>query len=77
MGIITIAHTNEDNEVKYCKMLGQRASVIIRLDRDKEAEDFMDKNTTRLIIEKNRPTSEEGHAGDMLFNTSTFTMEAL
>ena len=77
VGIITIAHTNEDNEVKYCKMLGQRASVIIRLDRDKEAEDFMDRNTTRLIIEKNRPTSEEGHAGDMLFNTSTFTMEAL
>jgi KaiC/GvpD/RAD55 family RecA-like ATPase len=77
VGIITIAHTNEDNEIKYCKMLGQRASVIVRLDRDKEAEDFMDRNTTRLIIEKNRPTSEEGHAGDMLFDTSTFTMEAL
>ena len=77
VGIITIAHTNEDNEIKYCKMLGQRASVIIRLDRDKDAEDFMDRNTTRLIIEKNRPTSEEGHAGDMLFDTSKFTMEAL
>jgi replicative DNA helicase len=77
VGIITIAHTNEDNEIKYCKMLGQRASVIVRLDRDKEAEDFMDRNTTRLIIEKNRPTSEEGHAGDMLFDTSKFTMEAL
>lgn len=74
VGIVTIAHTNEDGDVKYCKMIGQRASVIVRLDRDKEAEDFVTRNTTRLWIEKNRPTSEEGFAGDMLFDTSTFKM---
>ena len=77
VGIVTIAHTNEDNEIKYCKMIGQRASVIVRLDRDKEAEDFQDRNTTRLYIEKNRPTSEEGPAGEMLFDIDTFTMEPL
>lgn len=76
-GIITIAHTNEDNEIKYCKMVGQRASVIVRLERDKDAEDIVDKNTMNLYIEKNRPTSEEGFAGSMLFNTSTFTMTPL
>lgn len=74
VGIITIAHTNEDGDVKYCKMIGQRASMIVRLDRDKEAEDFTDRNTTTLVIEKNRPTSEEGIAGRMLFDTATFTM---
>jgi replicative DNA helicase len=74
VGIVTIAHTNEDNEIKYCKMVGQRASVIVRLDRDKNAEDFEDRNTMRLVIEKNRPTSEEGFAGEMLFNVDTFTM---
>jgi replicative DNA helicase len=74
VGIITIAHTNEDGDVKYCKMIGQRASMIVRLDRDKEAEDFTDRNTTTLVIEKNRPTSEEGIAGRMLFDTTTFTM---
>ena len=77
VGIITIAHTNEDNDIKYCKMIGQRASVVVRLDRDKDAEDIIDKNTTQLIIEKNRPTSEEGRAGEMLFDTRTFTMEAI
>lgn len=77
VGIITIAHTNEDNEIKYCKMVGQRASVIVRLDRDKNAEDFEDRNTMRLVIEKNRPTSEEGFAGEMLFNVDTFTMAPL
>ena len=77
VGIVTIGHTNEDNEIKYCKMIGQRASVIVRLDRNKEAEDFEDRNTTTLVIEKNRPTSEEGVAGQMLFNTETFTMEQI
>lgn len=77
IGIISIAHTNDDGEIKYCRMLGQRASVIIRLDRDKEAEDFEDRNTTRLILEKNRPCSEEGPAGEMLFDPQTFTMEEI
>jgi hypothetical protein len=77
VGIVTIAHTNDDGEVKYCKMIGQRASVIVRLDRNKEAEDIQDRNTTRLVIEKNRPTSEEGFAGELLFNIDTFNMEAL
>ena len=77
VGIVTIAHTNEEGDMKYCKMIGQRASVIVRLDRDKEAEDVQDRNTTQLVIEKNRPTSEEGKAGAMLFNTNTFTMEEI
>ena len=36
VGIVTIAHTNENGDPKYCKMIGQRASVIINLDRDWE-----------------------------------------
>lgn len=77
VGIVSIAHTNDDGEIKYCRMLGQRASMIVRLDRDKEAEDYLDRNTTTLVIEKNRPTSEEGHAGNMLFDPQTFTMKEI
>jgi twinkle protein len=39
VGIVTIAHTNDDGDPKYCKMIGQRASVIIDLSRDKESDD--------------------------------------
>jgi hypothetical protein len=74
VGIVTIAHTNENGDPKYCKMIGQRASVIINLDRDKEAEDFEERNTTYLRVEKNRPCSEEGPAGRMRFNSDTFTL---
>lgn len=74
VGIVTIAHTNENGDVKYCKMVAQRASVIINLDRDKEATDYEERNTTYLRVEKNRPCSEEGPAGRMRFNSETFTL---
>ena len=74
VGIVTIAHTNENGDMKYCKMIGQRASVIISLSRDKESDDFEERNTTYLRVEKNRPCSEEGSAGRMRFNSETFTL---
>lgn len=74
VGIVTIAHTNDDGHMKYCKMIGQRASVIISLQRDKEAGTLEERNTTYLRIEKNRPSSEEGAAGQMRFNSDTFTL---
>lgn len=74
VGIVTIAHTNDNGDPKYCKMIGQRASVIIDLSRDKEADDLEDRNTTHISVQKNRPCSEEGFAGMMRFNTETFTL---
>ena len=73
VGIITIAHTNEDGDPKYCKMIGQRASVIINLERDKNAEGEM-RDTTRLYVEKNRPTADVGDAGEVLFDLDSFTI---
>tara|TARA_R110000744_G_scaffold96416_2_gene186348 strand:- start:461 stop:1006 length:546 start_codon:yes stop_codon:yes gene_type:complete len=74
VGIVTIAHTNDDGQMKYCRMIGQRASVIIDLKRDKDSDDLQERNTTYLSVEKNRPCSEEGNAGMMRFNTDTFTL---
>lgn len=74
VGIVTIAHTNEDGEIKYCKMIGQRASVVIDLSRDKDSENALDKNTLKLAVKKNRPCSLEGEAGAMVFDQETFTL---
>lgn len=75
IGIITIAHTNDNGDPKYCKMIGQRASVIIDLERDIDAEDYDESNTTYLKVEKNRPASITGNGGAMLFDLKTFTMK--
>jgi twinkle protein len=74
VGIVTIAHTNENNEIKYCRMIGQRASVVIDIQRDKEADNMLDRNTTSLTIKKNRPTGLEGSAGELLFDADSFTL---
>lgn len=77
IGIVTIAHTNENGDPKYCKMIGQRASVIIDLQRDKDADSLDERNTTYLKVEKNRPCSEEGMAGKLAFSTDTFTLKEI
>lgn len=74
VGIVTIAHTNENGDPKYCKMIAQRASVVIDLERDKEADNLLDKNTTNLVVKKNRPCGFEGEAGKLLFDSETFTL---
>lgn len=75
VGIITIAHTNDDNEIKYCRMIGQRAAVILSLARDTEATDDDVRNTTFIKVEKNRPCSTVGYGGCMKFDPKSFTME--
>ena len=75
VGIVSIGHTNENGDFKYCKMIGQRASVIVSLHRDKEATDLEERNTTYLKIEKNRPAAEEGSGGKLRFNYDTFTLK--
>lgn len=74
VGIVTIAHTNENGDPKYCKMIGQRASVIINLHRDKESDDLRERNTTHLTVQKNRPCSDDGPAGRLLFDMDKFTL---
>jgi twinkle protein len=74
IGIVSIGHTNDNGDFKYCKMIGQRASIIVSLHRDKESDDPEERNTTYLKIEKNRPSSEEGYAGKLRFDYDTFTL---
>ena len=74
VGIVSIGHTNDNGDFKYCRMIGQRASVIVNLSRDKESKEMEERNTTHLHVEKNRPTGEVGSAGKMRFNTDTFTL---
>lgn len=77
VGIVTIAHTNENGDPKYCKMIAQRASVVIDLQRDKTAEDVLDRNTTKLYVEKNRPASDEGPSGALRFDPETFLLREI
>lgn len=75
IAIVTIAHTNDDNEIKYCRMIGQRAGIIVRLERDKNSTDPAMANTLWLHVEKNRPLSDLGPAGELHFDKESFTLK--
>lgn len=74
VGIITIGHTNDDGQVKYCRMIEQRASIVVDLQRDKMSDDPDERNTTKLLVTKNRPVGPTGYAGQLKFNPETFTL---
>lgn len=74
VGIITIGHTNDDGAIKYCRMIEQRASVVVELQRNKMAEDVNERNTTKLLVTKNRPVGPTGFAGQLKFNPDTFML---
>lgn len=74
VGIVTIAHENDDGAIRDCRMIGKRASVVIKLERDKMAKDDESRNTTKLLVVKNRPTGSTGYAGQLFFDSETFTL---
>ena len=75
VGIVTIAHENDDGQIRDCRTIGKRASVVVKLERDKMAEDDDARNTTRLLVTKNRPAGTTGHAGSLEFDMDSFTLK--
>jgi len=74
IGIVIIAHENDEGKISDCRKLGKQASVVVTLERDIENPDDDIRNTTVLRSSKNRPTSFVGYAGTMKFDPSTFTL---
>jgi len=75
VGIVTIAHENDDGQIRDCRTIGKRASVVVKLERDKMSEDDDDRNTTKLLVTKNRPAGTTGHAGSLTFDGDSFTLK--
>ncbi len=75
VGIVTIAHENDDGQIRDCRTIGKRASVVVKLERDKMSEDDEDRNTTKLLVTKNRPAGTTGHAGSLSFDSDSFTLK--
>ena len=74
VGIVTIAHENDDGQVRDCRTISKRASVVVKLQRDKMSEDRDERNTTQLLLIKNRPAGKTGFAGKLKFEETTFKL---
>ena len=75
VGIVVIAHANEDGDAKYCKSIVQGAAFEIVLDRDVDSEDKFERNKTYVRVgRKNRVGGGSGPAGSLTFDVNTYTM---
>jgi twinkle protein len=74
VGIITIAHQNDQGEIRDCRLIGKQASVRIDLERDIMATDEDTRNTTTLSVTKNRPVGTTGYAGQLTFDSDSFML---
>lgn len=71
VGFIAISHVNNDGDVKYAKSLAEGAIQVLEIDRDKEAESEIKKNTTTITVTKNRPFSRLGPSGELYYDPET------
>lgn len=74
VGIITIAHQNDNGEIRDCRLIGKQAAVRVDLTRNLLSQDEDERNTTTLTVVKNRPVGPTGFAGQLKFDLESFTL---
>ena len=75
VGIVTIAHQNQNGDTMYSTMIGKKAAFEITLHRDQEAEDIVERNRTKVRVgRKNRVGLGNGPAGALDFLAETYTL---
>lgn len=75
VGIVVIAHANEEGDAKYCRSIVQGAAYEIKLERDQEAEDDLKRNTTHVSVgRKNRTGGGSGYGGSLIFDKDTYML---
>jgi len=75
VGIVVIAHANEDGDAKYCRSIVQGAAYEIKLDRNPDADEEHERNTMHVFVgRKNRSGGGSGYAGALTFDSRTYML---
>lgn len=75
IGVVIISHINEDGSTKYAKSLEEEAIILLKVDRDKDNEDDIIRNTINVEVQKNRPFSKLGNAGKLYYDPEITVLE--
>lgn len=71
IGVVFLSQVNDDGRTKYAASLEEEAIIVVKLERDFESEDEVERNTTRFIFDKNRPFSKLGDGGSIFYDIET------
>jgi len=72
--LILVSHVNDEGKTRGSRLISKVASTWVHLDRDLEAGDEVSRNTTRLMVKKNRPAALTGPAGAVYFDPETYIL---
>lgn len=73
--LILVSHINDDGKTRGSRNISKIAHLHVQLDRDPEAATAEERNTTRLMIKKNRFGATTGPAGALFFDPGTFIVK--
>jgi twinkle protein len=73
-GMHIAAHVNDDGKARDSRMITKAAHTVIHINRDHTNENDNIRNTSHLVIQKNRPWSRTGPAGMVYFDEGTFSL---
>jgi twinkle protein len=72
--LVEISHVNDAGLTRGSRNISKAADLVLSLNRDITAENEQTRNTTALVIEKNRFAGLTGPAGAVFFDRETFTL---
>lgn len=72
--LMMISHVNDDGQTRGSRNISKEAWTVVSLERDLTSEIDSVRNTTKLMIHKNRHASYTGPAGELYFDPMTFML---
>lgn len=70
--LFVISHVNDDGQTRGSRNISKVADLVVSLHRDVLSDDPVVRNTTKLLVEKNRFGSKTGNGGNLVFDPMTF-----
>lgn len=77
IGIIFVSHLNDDGKTRGSRNMAKIADAWWDLNRNPEADDPTEANTTTVVCRKNRFAGTRGTAARLFFDLSTYTFSEL
>lgn len=75
--VIAVIHQNRQGQIRGTAGVEQLANIVIKLYRDKEADDPFRRNVTKVSIQKNRFCGRTGPCSYLIYNPETGRLEEL
>lgn len=72
--LFLVSHVNDEGKTRGSRNISKVADLVVYLNRDPEAATFDKRNTTELLVKKNRFAAKSGPAGYLKFDPSTYVI---